>query len=111
MNTSSMAIRACTVSMKPVASNTPNASVEQAWQAGRMLALLHTAAEGFHAPQRATHLLVARDDLIRAEDPIAALTAQLPDRPGLAAYLADTPWQAELQRVRQQLPALQHRKL
>ena len=84
---------------RDVPSWTPPASVEQAWQAGRMLALLHTAAEGFHAAQRATNLLVARDDLIRAEDPIAALTAQLPDRPGLAAYLADTPWQAELQRA------------
>lgn len=84
---------------RDVPSWTPPASVEQAWQAGRMLALLHTAAEGFHAAQRATHLLVARDDLIRAEDPIAALTAQLPDRPGLAAYLADTPWRAELQRA------------
>lgn len=84
---------------RDVPSWTPPASVEQAWQAGRMLALLHTASDSFHAPQRATHLLVARDDLIRAEDPIALLSAQLPGRPGLAAYLADKPWQADLQRA------------
>ena len=32
-----------------------------------MLATLHRAAASYHAPQRSTHLLVARDDLIRAE--------------------------------------------
>ena len=68
----------------------------QARQAGRMLARLHQASASFHAPQRSTHILVARDDLIRAEDPIAALQADLPNRPGLARYLARIPWQAQL---------------
>ncbi|HYQ22721.1 phosphotransferase enzyme family protein [Stenotrophomonas sp.] len=68
----------------------------QALQAGRMLARLHQASASFHAPQRSTHILVARDDLIRAEDPIAALQADLPNRPGLARYLARIPWQAQL---------------
>lgn len=57
--------------------------------AGAMLARLHQAAHTYHAPQRSTHLLVAHSDLIRAADPVATLQAQLPDRPGLAAYLAD----------------------
>ncbi|MBK0013523.1 phosphotransferase [Stenotrophomonas sp. S41] len=68
----------------------------QALQAGRTLARLHQASASFHAPQRSTHILVARDDLIRADDPIAALQADLPNRPGLARYLARIPWRAQL---------------
>ncbi|MBK0027730.1 phosphotransferase [Stenotrophomonas sp. S48] len=70
--------------------------IAQAQEAGRMLARLHRAAADYHAPQRDTHILVARDDLIRAHDAIAALQASLPDRPGLARYLARIPWQAQL---------------
>ena len=70
----------------------------QARAAGAMLARLHRAASGHHAPQRSTHLLVARDDLIRADDPIAALKADLGQRPGLARYLARIPWEAQLRR-------------
>lgn len=72
--------------------------VAQARQAGRMLAQLHRVAASHHAPQRSTHLLVARDDLIRADDPIAAIKADLPARPGLARYLARIPWEAQLRR-------------
>ena len=50
------------------------------------------------APQRSTHLLVARDELIRAEDTISALNADLDNRPGLARYLARIPWEQQLQR-------------
>ena len=78
---------------------TPPRHASHARQAGRMLAQLHNASAGFHAPQRATHLLVARDDLIRAQDPIALLKAQLPERPALADYLAHTVWEADLQRA------------
>jgi len=76
---------------------TPLDTPQRALHAGRMLAQLHRAAAGFHAPQRSTHLLVARDDLIRAEDPVALLHAQLRERPALAAYLAQRPWQRDLQ--------------
>lgn len=72
--------------------------VAQASQAGRMLARLHRAAASHHAPQRSTHLLVARDDLIRSDNPIAAIEAGLDERPGLARYLARIPWQAQLRR-------------
>ncbi len=72
--------------------------VVQAREAGRALARLHHAAASYHAPQRSTHLLVARDDLIRADDPIAAIKADLPTRPGLARYLARIPWEAQLRR-------------
>lgn len=77
---------------------TPLDDLAQAREAGRMLARLHRAAAGHAAPQRSTHLLVARDDLIRSADPVAALRQQLPGRPGLAAYLAQRDWVQDLQR-------------
>ena len=78
---------------------TPLTDLAQAHQAGRMLARLHHAAASYHAPQRDTHLLVARDDLIRAADPVALLQHDLEQRPGLAAYLARQHWQHDLQRA------------
>ncbi|MDA5340834.1 phosphotransferase enzyme family protein [Stenotrophomonas maltophilia] len=72
--------------------------VAQAREAGRMLARLHQASASYHASQRSTHVLVARDDLIRADDPIAAIQSDLPTRPGLARYLARIPWEAQLRR-------------
>jgi len=74
-------------------------NVAQARDAGRMLARLHQAATRYHAPQRGTHLLVARDDLIRSHDPIAALKADLDNRPGLARYLARIPWEEQLRGI------------
>ncbi|MET4615206.1 Ser/Thr protein kinase RdoA (MazF antagonist) [Stenotrophomonas sp. 2619] len=78
---------------------TPLADPAAAREAGRMLATLHQASAHYHAPQRSTHLLVARDDLIRAADPLAMLQAGLDERPGLAAYLARQRWQDDLQRA------------
>jgi len=78
---------------------TPLTNVAQARDAGRMLARLHQAAARYHAPQRGTHLLVARDDLIRSHDPIAALKADLDNRPGLARYLARIPWEEQLREI------------
>lgn len=82
---------------RDVPSWTPLTEHEQAREAGRMLATLHLASANYIAPQRSTHLLVARDDLIRSADPIAILQAQLLERPALAHYLADKPWQRELE--------------
>jgi Ser/Thr protein kinase RdoA (MazF antagonist) len=64
--------------------------------AGRMLAAMHDAAGGYDADQRDTHILVARSELICSSDPIAALQAQLPTRPGLADYLRDRDWPTDL---------------
>lgn len=75
---------------------TPLTSLVHARQAGRMLARLHLAAAGYHAPQRGTHVLVARDELIRAADPLAELERQLPARPALADYLSTRPWRAQI---------------
>ena len=78
---------------------TPLADLDRAYTVGAMLARLHQAAADYTAPQRSTHVLVARDDLIRAADPLALLRSQLSVRPGLAAYLADVPWEADMRRA------------
>lgn len=78
---------------------TPLTDAGQAREAGRMLATLHRASASYSAPQRSTHLLVARDDLIRATDPIARLERDLHDRPALADYLAHKPWQQNLRQT------------
>ncbi len=77
---------------------TPLTDLDQAREAGAMLARLHQAAADYTAPQRSTHLLVARDDLLRADDPMAALQTQLEQRPGLAAYLQSRAWQDDFNR-------------
>lgn len=78
---------------------TPPLDPGHAHAAGAMLATLHNAAAGYQAPQRSTHMLVARDDLIRAADPIAQLQRDLVERPALADYLARKPWQHDLQQT------------
>jgi len=83
---------------RDVPSWTPPTDLQHAWDAGRMLALLHRAAADYRAPQRSTHMLVARDDLIRAADPIALLKQQIAGRPGLASYLSGKPWEEDLRR-------------
>ncbi|MET0330371.1 MAG: phosphotransferase [Dyella sp.] len=77
----------------------PLRNLVHARAAGRALGQLHLAAQGFEAPQRSTHLLVARDELLRAHDPVATLRAQLPQRPGLTDYLRSRDWPAELARA------------
>lgn len=81
---------------RDTASWTPVDGGARAEQAGRMLARLHQAAGSYTAAQRGTHMLVARDDLIRADDALAVLQAQLPARPALAAYLARRDWRGDL---------------
>jgi Ser/Thr protein kinase RdoA (MazF antagonist) len=77
----------------------PLRNLAHARAAGRALGQLHLAAHGFEAPQRSTHILVTRDDLLRAHDPVAALRAQLLQRPGLADYLRSCDWPSELGRA------------
>jgi Ser/Thr protein kinase RdoA (MazF antagonist) len=78
---------------------TPVSDLIQAREAGSMLAVLHQASESYTAAQRDTHILVARDDLIRATNPIAKLEHDLPERPALADYLAHKPWQQDLRQT------------
>ncbi|UJM85121.1 phosphotransferase enzyme family protein [Rhodanobacter denitrificans] len=98
----------------------PLPDLDHAHTAGRMLATLHDAAADYRAPQRDTHILVARSELIAAPDPVAALRAQLPQRAGLADYLRArdwprdfaellAPWHAAAQpRLAQQAPLWTH---
>lgn len=74
----------------------PLENVHHARSAGAMLGRLHQAASSYCAPQRDTHVLVARSELLCAADPLAALDAQLPQRPALARYLASRSWHTRL---------------
>lgn len=78
---------------------TPLTALDQAHEAGRMLARLHQASAGYHAPQRGTHVLVARDDLLRSDDPIALLERDFSQRPALADYLSHKAWRQSLEQV------------
>jgi Ser/Thr protein kinase RdoA (MazF antagonist) len=82
-----------TVSWSPVG------ELGHARAAGRMLAALHDAAAGYAADQRDTHILVARSELLAAADPVRTLGQQLNDRPGLADYLQQREWPADLRRM------------
>jgi Ser/Thr protein kinase RdoA (MazF antagonist) len=77
----------------------PPTQTAHARTAGRMLARLHEASEGHVAAQRSTHILVARSELILADDPVQALAAQLPERPALAEYLQQRDWRRDLRNV------------
>ena len=74
----------------------PLPNISHARSAGRLLAMLHDAADGYDAAQRDTHILVARSELICSPDPIATLQRQLPARPGLADYLQNRNWPTDL---------------
>jgi Ser/Thr protein kinase RdoA (MazF antagonist) len=63
---------------------TPFFSVRHAYSAGRMLARLHLAAQGFNEPQRKIQPLVASFTIFAAEDPGTALERYLAARPALA---------------------------
>jgi Ser/Thr protein kinase RdoA (MazF antagonist) len=75
---------------------TPFQSSEHAWAAGRALAELHRAAEGFTAARRSTEVLVANFRLFGAAKPIAAIEASFAHRPALAKALADRDWKPEI---------------
>ncbi|HEY4293741.1 phosphotransferase enzyme family protein [Luteibacter sp.] len=64
--------------------------------AGSMLARMHVAAEAYDAPQRHTHILVARSDILASNDPLATIATQLLARPALARYLNDRDWRGEI---------------
>lgn len=63
---------------------TPFWSSAHARSAGRMLARLHAAAQGFTAPQRRPRPLVAGFSIFAGGDAAAAMTRYLADRPTLA---------------------------
>ncbi|MET0618404.1 MAG: phosphotransferase [Luteibacter sp.] len=74
----------------------PIGGTAHAHAAGAMLARLHMAARDYVAPQRPTHLLVARAEILAAADPLATIDAQCAGRPALAGYLGERDWRGEI---------------
>lgn len=66
---------------------TPFASAAHAHSAGRTLATLHRASEGFAAPGRSSRPLVASFTIFSSPDPPAAWDDYVEQRPSLSAYL------------------------
>jgi Ser/Thr protein kinase RdoA (MazF antagonist) len=78
---------------------TPFVSVGHGQAAGRALARLHLAAEGYAAPARPPAPLNASCAVISSDDPVAAAAAVAGERPGLADFLGPRPWRQELSRA------------
>ncbi|APG03278.1 aminoglycoside phosphotransferase [Luteibacter rhizovicinus DSM 16549] len=74
----------------------PIGGVAHARAAGAMLARLHRAARDYRAPQRSTHILVARAEVLSSADPLEAIEASLRSRPSLGSYLRDRDWRTEI---------------
>ncbi|KAA6456061.1 aminoglycoside phosphotransferase family protein [Acidobacteria bacterium AB60] len=93
---------------------TPFQCVEHAKALGQAMARLHQAAEGFDAPPRSGHALVAGFSIYAAADPAAAFDRYVETRPALQEYLAGsgcgaealdllTPFHAEMKPLLQDL--------
>jgi Ser/Thr protein kinase RdoA (MazF antagonist) len=74
---------------------TPFHSVPQARAAGRALAELHIAAQGYDAPPRKARMLVTSFSIFAAPEPWPALERYVAARPALAEYLARRDWRAQ----------------
>lgn len=77
----------------------PYHSTAQAEAAGRMLAQLHLAAQGYDAPARPPRPLLSSFTIFSAPDPIAAIERYAADRPALAAFLAERDWRTDVKRL------------
>ncbi|HEX7338845.1 MAG TPA: phosphotransferase [Rhodanobacteraceae bacterium] len=77
----------------------PLTDLAQARTAGHMLARLHQASANFPPHARHTHILVSRDELLRADNLVTTLQGQFPQRPALAAYLARHDWPRDMARL------------
>ncbi|HVI54494.1 MAG TPA: phosphotransferase [Luteibacter sp.] len=74
----------------------PIGGVAHARAAGAMLARLHMAAFDYAAPQRTTHILVARADILSSRDPLDAIATSLSSRQALGVYLGERDWRADI---------------
>lgn len=78
----------------------PFANAAHAYSAGRRLAEFHRAVEGFELPPAALYRpMVARFDLMRQPDLLAAIEAEAAKRSALAAYLEGKPWRQRMERA------------
>lgn len=71
---------------------TPYRSCHHAYSAGRALAELHNAAEGFQALPRRARSLVTSFTIFAGQDPLPALECYLAARPVLQQYLEQRNW-------------------
>jgi len=78
---------------------TPFMSVEHARAAGRAMAQLHRAAEGYEAPARKARQLVTSFTLFAGGDPIAAAEDYLKPRAELRGYLEQSMWRESFQEI------------
>lgn len=77
----------------------PFSKVAHAYSAGQRLAEFHAAVQGFTLPPGAPgRPMVARFDLMRQPDLLAAVDAEIGRRPALGEYLQDKPWRQHIER-------------
>lgn len=74
----------------------PFQSPAHAYAAGRALAELHRASQGFDAPKRSESVLVTSFDTLATHDMVEAIGRFASERSALAAYLSHHDWQAAL---------------
>lgn len=86
---------------RDLASWTPFKTLDHAIAAGRALALMHNASQEYSAPPRQARVLVSGLHVIGATDPLAAVQAEIEERPALRRYMARHPWRADLARALQ----------
>ncbi|WP_411347628.1 phosphotransferase enzyme family protein [Paenibacillus sp. WLX2291] len=75
---------------------TPFHHVSHAFEAGRALASLHLAAEGYDAPARQPRPLISSFGIFASIDPAARLDRYIAQRPALARYLNGRSWQQDI---------------
>ncbi len=74
----------------------PFQSAAHAHAAGRTLAELHSAAQGFDAPRRSEAVLVTNFDILATASIVDAIAEFANHRPTLATYLSKRNWRAAL---------------
>lgn len=74
---------------------TPFRSMHQAYAAGRALAELHYASEGYQAPPREARSLVTSFSIFSQAEPLLSLERYIASRPELLAYLERKDWKRQ----------------
>src|SRR6516162_6193781 len=87
-----------------VLSWSPFTSLYHARAAGAALARFHRASASFGLPERPAAVLTNSCAVITASDPLAAVARLAAQRPGLASYLDEQPWQDDF--ISCHLPAI-----
>jgi len=78
---------------------TPFLGLAHARNAGRALARLHAAADGYTAPARTTRTLVSSFTIFSQDNPWPPLDRYVNERSQLLAYLKNRPWREQIQQA------------